>query len=260
LDLDNPRTYNEKLQWLKLYYRNPILPKLVDKFEYKSFVSARVGQEYVVKNYGIWNSVDEIEFDGLPAQFVLKTTHDQGGVVICKDKMHFNILAAKRKLRGHLKRNLYYLFREWPYREVIPRIIAEELLVEADGADLKDYKFYCFNGEPRIMYIATGRQSGGACFDFFDMDFKHLDIRRPKYGQLGDVFERPENWCDMISLARKMSEGLPHVRIDFYNVGGKIFFGEFTLFQGGGFMPFSPETWDYELGSYLRLPVEDESC
>lgn len=255
LDLKNPQTYNEKLQWLKLYYRNPLYPKLVDKYEYKKYVSEKIGKEYVIKNYGVWNSFEEIDFSELPNQFVLKTTHDQGGVVVCRDKDKFNFNKAREKLNNHLNhRNLFYFMREWPYKKVVPRIIAEEYLVDESGIELKDYKFYCFNGEPKVMYIAHGRQSNVHYLDYFDMDFVHLDINRRGYVQSNKRFKRPENWELMVQLSKKLSSGHPHVRIDFYNVYGKLYLGEFTLFQGGGMMPFYPIKWDYEFGSYLDLP------
>src|SRR5690606_148439 len=179
LNLQDPKTYNEKLQWLKLYYRDPLLPCLVDKYEYKKYVKELVGERYVVKNLGVWDNFEEINFDKLPTQFVLKTTHDQGGVVICKDKSTFDIINARRKLKRHFNLNLYYLYREWPYKYIKPRIIAEEYLIDESGDDLKDYKLYCFNGEPKVMYISSGRQTNTTYLDFFDMDFNYLNIRRP---------------------------------------------------------------------------------
>ncbi len=256
LNLKNPTSYNEKLQWLKLYYREADLSRMADKYEYKEYVKQHAGEEYNVKNYGVWNNEEEIDFDKLPSRFVLKTTHDQGGVVICRDKSTFDIPKAKHKLKKHLKRNLYYLFREWVYKDIKPRIIAEEYLEDTSEEGLKDYKFYCFDGEPKLMYIACGRQGNVSYLDFYDLDFNYIDLKRPKYHQLGPVHRKPLNWELMIELARKMSKGRPHVRIDFYEVDGRLLFGEFTLFQGGGLMPFYPESWDYKLGSYLKLPLE----
>jgi len=253
LNLKNPQTYNEKIQWLKLYYRDPILPKLVDKYEYKEYVKKMVGEEYVVKNYGVWHSVEDIDLEKLPSQFVLKTTHDQGGVVICKDKTTFDFVKAKRKLNKHMKRDLYYLSREWPYKSLKPRIIAEELLIDNEKGDLWDYKFYCFHGEPKAMYISMGRQSTHVPFYYYDMDFNVLDIDRPHHESDGKIIEKPENWESMKEIARKMSAGQPHVRIDFYDIKGKLFLGEYTLFQGGGLMPFSPRKWDYTFGSWLDI-------
>ena len=256
LNLENPQSYNEKLQWLKLYYRDPILPKLVDKYEYKIFVQENLGAKYVVENYGVWNSFDAIDFNSLPNQFVLKTTHDQGGVIICKDKASFNYDAARKKMNKHLNTNLFYLMREWPYKQVSPRILAEELLIDPFKNDLLDYKFYCFNGEPKFMYISMGRHDGsGTSFTFYDMDFQFLDVRRPGFEVARDLIEKPDSWEEMIRLSRILSAGQPHVRIDFYSINNRIKTGEFTLFQGGGMMPFIPSKWDFEFGKYLELPT-----
>jgi len=254
LNLKNPQSFNEKLQWLKLYYRDPLLPNLVDKYEYKEYVKKNVGEQFVIKTYGVWTSVEEIDFDNLPSQFVLKTTHDQGGIIVCRDKSNFDIVRAKKKLQKHLNRNLYYLFREWVYNNVQPRIIAEEYLEDISTEGLKDYKFYCFDGVPKLMYITCGKQKDINYIDFYDMDFNYIDIKRPKFKQFGNNHIKPKNWDLMIEFSKKMSQGQPHVRIDFYNVNDKLYFGEFTLFQGGGLMPFYPEKWDYMLGEYISLP------
>jgi hypothetical protein len=253
LDLKNPQTYNEKLQWLKLYYRDPLLPKLVDKYEYKQYVKKKVGEEYVVKNYGIWDSFDEIEFDKLPNQFVLKTTHDQGGVVICEGKSNFDIEQAKNKINKHLKENLYFRFREWPYKYVKPRIIAEELLVDDSGVELKDYKFYCFDGVPKAVLVVSERASDNPNYDFYDMELNNLPFSQG--GDRGSKdFKKPKNFGCMPKITKEISGGFPHVRIDLYNINGQIFFGEFTFFDSAGLSPFQPIKWDYEFGDYLELP------
>src|SRR5690554_3428603 len=253
LNLKNPQTYNEKLQWLKLYYRNPLLPKMVDKYEYKEYIKQKIGDKYVVENYGIWNSFDEIDFDSLPAQFVLKTTHDQGGVVICRDKSTFNFKKAKVKLDKHMKTNLFFKFREWPYKTVEARIIAEKFLIEEDFDDLMDYKFYCFHGKPEILYVSYGRGTADVYLDFYDMNLNYLDIQRPAHRTSGKPLNKPMNFELMVNLAQQIAGVEPHVRIDFYNIRGKIYFGEYTLFQGGGMMPFIPKKWDYILGEMLNL-------
>src|SRR5690606_21529948 len=198
LDLKNPRTYNQKLQWLKLYYRKPIMTKMVDKYEAKEYISQILGEEYVVKNYGVWNSFDEIDFDALPNQFVLKTTHDQGGVVICKDKHNFDYRQAKKKLNKHLKVKHYYLTREWPYKNVKPRILAEELLVDKKVGELIDYKFFCFGGEPKVMFVSTERQKGTTKINFFKVEnFEPLDIIRAN-GRSAKLIEKPEKFDLMV--------------------------------------------------------------
>lgn len=252
LDLKNPQTYNEKLQWLNLYYRNPLLSKLADKAEVKNYVRELIGDEYVIKNYGVWNSFDEIDFDKLPSQFVLKTTHDSGGIVICKDKSKLDLDKARKKINWHLKRNLFYVYREWAYKHIKPRIIAEEFLVDESKVELKDYKFFCFNGEPKAMFIATGRQAGNTMFDFYDINFNHLNTVQG-YPQSGKILEKPKNYALMVELATKLSKGFPQVRVDFYNIDGKVVFGEYTFCHFAGLEPFHPQKWDYEFGSWLDL-------
>lgn len=253
LDLDNPKTYNQKLQWLKINYREPEMSRMVDKYEAKEYVKEIIGEEYVIKSYGVWNSFDEIDFDTLPNSFVLKTTHDQGGVIIVKDKKDFNKIKAKKKLEKHLKSQHYYLTREWPYKDVNPRILAEEYLTNESIGDLYDYKFYCFHGKPEVMYISHGRHSDICYFDFYDMGFNHLDIDRRGYPQSNKQLKKPENWDLMIELAEKLSKNVPHVRVDFYNIQGHIYIGEMTFFQGGGMMPFYPQQWDYTFGNWIDL-------
>lgn len=253
LNLDKPKTFNEKLQWLKINYRKPIMTQIVDKYESKNYAREIIGDEYLIKTYGIWDSFDEINFDELPNQFVLKTTHDQGGVVIVSDKEKLNLKFARTKLNDHLKTKHYYLTREWPYKNVKPRIIAEELLITNTADDLRDYKFYCFDGKPKLMYISHGRQGPICYFDFYDMNFNKLDISRPNHSQSNINFETPKNWNLMIELASQLSKGFPHLRVDFYNVDGKIYLGEMTFFQGGGMMSFYPFEWDLKLGSWISL-------
>lgn len=258
LNLKKPQTYNQKLNWLKVYYRNPILPKLADKYEVKDYVRQIIGDEYMIKTYGVWNSFDEINFNALPSQFVLKTTHDSGGIVICKDKTQFNLKKAKEKLEKHFKNNLYYSHREWHYKNIKPRIIAEEFLVDESKTELKDYKFFCFNGEAKAMFIATGRQTGDTRFDFYDIAFNHLDLIQG-HKQSDKPAKKPENYDLMVALSQKLSKGFPHVRIDFYNINGKILFGEYTFFHYAGAVPFEPIEWDYKFGSWIDLSVCKEN-
>lgn len=252
LNLENPQTYNEKLQWLKLYYHNPLLTTLVDKIKVKNFVADKIGEEYVIPTLGVWDSFEEIDFDQLPQQFVLKTNHDYGGVVICKDKANFDFGKAKEKLNRHLKRNFFYAGREWAYKNVKPRIFAEKYFVDESKTELKDYKFFCFDGKPKLLYVGTGRQIN-LHFTFFDLNFKRLNIDYGP-GPTDKNISKPINFDKMISLAEKLSEGLPHVRVDLYNIKGEIYFGELTLYSMNGTTAINPKKWDYELGSYLSLP------
>ena len=256
LNLENPQTFNEKLQWLKLYYRKPELTKMVDKYESKKYVSELIGEEYLIRTLGVWDSFAEIDFNTLPDQFVLKTTHDQGGVVICKNKNDFDIESAKRKLTKHLKFEHYYLSREWPYKNVKPRIIAEKYIVDESKGELIDYKFFCFNGEPKALFVATERQTGNVKFDYYDMDFNRLKLAQA-YEASEKGIEKPIGFEKMVKLASILSTDHPHVRVDFYNINGKVYFGELTFFHHGGHTPFHPEEWDYKFGSWINLPKKD---
>ena len=258
LDLDNPVTYNEKLQWLKLNYHNPECVTMVDKYLSKQYVSDKIGDQYVVPLYGVWDSFDEIDFDTLPKKCVLKTTHDCGGVVVCKDKNNFDKAKAKEFLDKHLKNEYFYHCREWPYKQVKPRIIAEKFMKdskEQTEEGLTDYKFFCFDGEPKAMFIATDRAKSDTetKFDFFDMEFNHLPFTNGHSNSNVEI-KKPEKFELMIELSRKLSEGFPHVRVDFYESEGNIYFGELTFFHWGGFVPFDPPEWDEIFGSWIKLP------
>lgn len=257
VNFNNPQTYNEKLQWLKLYNRDPLYNVLVDKYRVKKYVEEKIGSQYVIPCLGVWNHFDEIDFDSLPEQFVLKTNHDCGGVVICKDKSSFDFKAAKKKLEHHLKNNYYWEHREWPYKDVKRVIFAEKYMVDESGYELKDYKWFCFDGEPRFLFIAQDRDNveEDTKFDFYDMEFNLMPFTNG-HPNSGVKREIPIGFDKMKTLAAKLSEGMPHVRVDFYNINGKIYFGEMTFFHWSGFVKFEPEEWDYKLGSYIRLPVK----
>lgn len=257
LDLNHPKTYTAKLQWLKLYDRRPQYSAMVDKYDAKEYIAARIGEEYVVKNYGVWERFEDIDFDKLPSRFVLKCTHDCGGLVICHDKSKLDLAAAEKKINKCLKHNYYKSGREWPYKNVKPRIIAEEYLEDTATGELRDYKFFTFDGVPKALFIASDRQSKSeeTKFDFFDMDYNHLEVLNghPNSGKLP---EKPINFEKMKELAAKLSEGIPHLRVDFYEVDGKVYVGELTFFHWSGFVPFNPREWDEKLGDWLTLPAE----
>lgn len=254
LNLKNPQTYNEKLQWLKLYDRNPKYCQMVDKYEAKRYVSDIIGEECIVQNYGVWDRFDDIDFDKLPEQFVLKCTHDCGGLVICRDKSKLDIQKAKEKINKCLKRNYYWTSREWPYKNVKPRIIAEAYIEDAKSGELPDYKFFCFDGKVELLFIATDRQKvdSETKFDFFDAKFNHLPFTNG-HSNADKIPEKPEGFEKMIAFAEKLSQGIPHVRVDFYSVEGKIYFGEMTFYHWSGMVPFDPEEWDYKLGEMIDL-------
>lgn len=253
LDLRHPKTFNEKLQWLKLHDRNSEYIKMVDKAEAKKFVSAIIGDDYIIKTIGLYESTDEIDFSSLPDQFVLKVTHDSGGVVICKDKQHLNIEEAKAVLDKSLRTNYFWKNREWPYKNVKRRIIAEAYLDSGDD-ELLDYKFMCYNGVCRNLFVCSGRSKHDLRVDFFDTEWNHLPFYR-KYPNADFKISKPENLNKMILLANKIASKVqsPFVRIDFYSIHGRIYFGEITFYPGTGMEYFEPIEWDYVFGNYISL-------
>lgn len=254
LDLKNPKTFNEKLQWLKLYDRKPIYTTMVDKYEVKKYVADRIGKEYIIPTLSVWEKFEDIDFDALPNQFVLKCTHDSGGLVICRDKEKLDQVAAKKKIERSLKRDFYMEHREWPYKNVKPRIIAEQYMEDEKTAELRDYKFFCFDGNVKALFIATDRQKQGeeVKFDFFNENFEHLDFRQG-HPNASVYPEKPENFDKMCQLAGQLSKGFPQLRVDFYEVNGKIYFGELTFYHFAGLTPFNPEKWDEIFGSWIDL-------
>jgi len=252
LNLSNPQTFNEKLNWMKLNYHNPIYSKLVDKYEVKKIVSGIIGAEHVIPTLGVWDRVDDIDFGNLPNRFVLKCTHDSGGLVICKDKSTLNIEATKSKLGVAMKRNYFSISREWAYKHVPPRIIAEQYMEDKTTHALNDFKFFCFNGKVKVLFIATERASD-VKFDFFDNNFRHLNVINGH--PLASVTpQKPKTFDQMIILAEKLSAGYPFMRVDLYEVNGKVYFGEYTVYHYGGTVPFEPADFDLEMGSWITLP------
>lgn len=272
LNLKKPVTYSEKLQWLKLYDRNPLYTRLVDKYEMKNIVADIIGNEYLIKTLGIYDTFDQIDFSVLPQQFVLKCTHDSGSVIICRNKSTFDIQNAKIKIERAMKINFYHGGREWPYKNVKPRIIIEEYIEDSVDKELRDYKFFCFAGEPKLFFIATDRETKekDTCFDFFDMDYNHINVKNG-HPNAKIIPHKPEKFDEMKSLSKKLCEGLDHysvdknnkpllipqLRVDFYCANGKIYIGELTLFHHSGFMPFEPEEWDYKMGEWTILPKKN---
>ena len=251
LNLDNPQTYTEKLQWLKLHDRNPIYSTMVDKYEAKQYISSVVGENYIIPTIGVWDDFDSIDFDLLPSQFVLKCTHDSGGLIICRDKTNFDKKAARKKIVKSLKNNFYWVGREWPYKNVKPRIIAERYMTPVKEECLTDYKFFCFDGEPKIIYISKDKAEDPRT-DFFDANGHVLPIRMRDPNS--DVPpEIPEQLGEMKELARKLSHEIKHLRVDFYLINGKIYVGELTFYHNGGFSEIKPEEWNYKIGDMIHL-------
>lgn len=259
LNLRNPKSFTEKLNWLKVNQKDDSYSNLVDKYEVKKFVRTRLGNsDHIITNLGVWNSFDEIDFDSLPNQFVLKTTNGGGNssVVICKDKSKLDIEECRKKLS--LKSGkIFFWSREYPYYKVKPRIIAEEF-ISTDDDELSDYKIFCFNGEPKFLFVGTERQKKGTevKFDFFDTEFNHLPIRNGHENSSHPI-PKPQNYDEMLEIAKKLSAGFPHVRVDLYNVNGKIYFGEMTFFHCAGFVPFEPDEWDDKFGAMFNLNISN---
>lgn len=261
LNLDNPQTFNEKLNWLKLNYRKPEFSLMADKYEVKDLVVQRIGKEYVVPCLGVWNSPDDIDFDALTYPCVLKATNDSSGAIICRSRSEINPDKIRRKLAVSIKRNWYSASREYSYKNIKPRIIADKYLDDGTGHELTDYKFWCFNGEPRIMYCTN--KGKNIYENFYDMDFHPLFISHG-FPRLKPEFERPYAFGEMKQLCKMLCTGgafLPFVRIDFFYVGGRVYFGEYTFYDWGGMAPIKPVEWDYKLGEMIILPeTHDEHC
>lgn len=255
LNLKSPTTYNEKINWLKLYNRNPFYTTLVDKLKVKDVVAQKIGAEHVIKTLGVWKRAEDIEWDKLPDRFVLKTTQGGGnvGIVICRDKSTFDKVTAVTNMNAALKQNLYYSSREWPYKDVEPMIFAEEYMEDEHG-ELRDYKFFCFNGKCKMLFVATERQTREEpYFNFFDENYNPLPFEQGH--RVNPVIpEKPEGFDEMKRVAEELSEGLPHARMDLYVIDGNVYFGEYTFYHFGGTMPFEPAEWDYKIGEWLKLP------
>ena len=252
INFKNPKTYNEKLNWLKINDRNPEYTKMVDKYEAKEYAASIIGDEYIIPTLGIWDKFEDIDFDQLPNQFVLKCTHDSEGIVIVKDKSRLNLEEAKNKINEAMKYNFYYIGREYPYKNIKPRIIAEEYMEDQTYHELRDYKFFCFDGEPKAMFVASDRDKGETKFDYFDMNFNHLDIVQ-HYPNAKEKIDKPVNFKKMIELSKKLSSNLKHVRVDFYEVNGMLYFGELTFYHFSGLQPFNDTKWDLKFGDWIKI-------
>lgn len=257
LDLDSPRNFNEKLQWLKIHDRHDVYMDMVDKYEAKKFVAARIGDEHIIKTYGVWDSFEAVNFDLLPDSFVLKCTHDSAGYVICRSKAEFDLESARKKINRCLKRNFYYVGREWPYKGLKPRVLAEEYMEDHTLHELRDYKIFTFNGVPQIMHLVSNRQNSKeeTYGDFFDMDFRHLDLTMG-HPNAPKCPEKPVNFEKMKEFAAILAEGTIHLRVDFYEVDGHLYFGELTFYQDSGFADIQPERWNKILGDWINIPVQ----
>lgn len=281
LNLETPQTFNEKLQWLKLYNRKPEYTVMVDKYKVREYIKEKVGEEYLIPLLGVWNKVEDINFDKLPDQFVLKCNHDSGGMCICRDKSTFDVKQCKNYLNDRLKHNYYDLWREWPYKNVPRKIIAEQFIDVSSTVSISDskavsvedlqseqglldYKFMCFSGEVKALFLDVGvvRGSSGHAEDYYrnvyDREFNLLPVKETRDNYPLPI-KKPQNFDQMVALAEKLSSGIPHIRVDLYNVKGKIFFGEFTFFHGSGLSNyFNPKEWDEIFGDWIRLPKRSD--
>lgn len=256
LDLDHPKSFNEKMQWLKIHDRNPLYPRLVDKYRVKQYVEEKIGPGYTIDTLGAWDSPDAIDFDSLPQSFVLKTTHGGGacGVIICKDKTAMDKSIILSKLGASMKQDIAGKFLEWPYSQIKPGIIAEPLMFQHDGGELIDYKIHCFNGIPRFILVCSGRFSeDGLKDDFVDMNWKRINCARPAHPNSKELPSAPGQLSRMVEIAESLSAGFPFLRVDFYEINDRVFVGELTLYPASGFSRFIPEEMDYRFGEYLSL-------
>lgn len=252
LDLNNPKTFNEKIQWLKLYDRKDKYTIMSDKHAAKEYVSKIIGKEYIIPTIGVWEKFEDIDFSKLPEEFVLKCTHDSGTVIICKDKSKLNLKKIRKKINKNLKRKYYYTGREWPYKNIKPKIIIEKYL--KDSKEPKDYKFMCFNGKVKCSFVCSNRRGkDGLKVDFYDLQWNKMPFER-HYPNSKEDIKKPKNFNLMIKLAEKLSFGIPFLRVDFYEINGRVYFGELTFFPGSGFEEFTPAKYDRILGDMLELP------
>ena len=256
LRLDAPQTFNEKLQWLKLYDRKPEYTIMVDKYKARDYIAEKIGAQYLIPMLGVWDDPDEIDFDALPERFVLKCNHNSGlGMCICKDRSRLDIPKVKKALRRGLEQDYYLTGREWPYKNVPRKIIAEQFM-KSDAGGLTDYKVHCFNGETKVILVCKDRfTKTGLTEDFFTPDWEHLDLRRPTHPNASNTIPKPEELSEILCLAKMLSENIPFLRVDFYIIEHKVYFSELTFFPASGFERFIPEEWDGTFGAWIELPL-----
>lgn len=258
LDLAHPVTFNEKIQWLKLYDRDPKYTVMVDKYAAKQYVADIIGEEHIIPTIGVWDRAEDVDFDALPDRFVLKCTHDSSGLVICRDKSSLDIAQAREKLARGLRRDYYLRHREWPYRDVPRRIIAEPYMEDHPGkGELTDYKLHFFSGECKAVMVGQNRFGpNGLENDYYTPEWEHFDFTRGKSHNAPVPGKRPEQMDEMLRLGKMLAGDRPFVRIDFYLIEGKIYFGEITFFPASGYNPFHPDKWDRIYGDWIKLPTD----
>lgn len=257
LNIKNPKTFNEKIQWLKIYDRKPEYIEMVDKYAVKKYVADKIGYKYIIPTLGVWDKFDDIDLDSLPNQFVLKCTHDSGGLVICKDKNKLDIAAAKQKINKNLKRNYYWTGREWPYKNVKPMIIAEKYMQDGNRIVPEDYKVYCINGKPKYIVVFHNRFDSTKQLSetVYDTDWLPQNISLDNHFTISDIIDpKPDCLEELLAICSELCKDHAQVRIDFYIIKNKIYFGEITLSTASGMQPMIPEELDRILGNELKLP------
>ena len=256
LSLKEPKTFNEKLQWLKLYDRREEYTKMVDKYLVRTYIEEKIGEKYLIPLLGVYDSFEEIDFEKLPKQFVIKCNHDSGGLVVCKDKNKLDIESARNKINKSLARNYYYYCREYPYKNVKPKIIIEKYMEDKENKELIDYKVMCFSGEPKMIFTCNERFSKtGLKVTFFDLNWNKLPFKR-HYPTSEKEINKPKNFQKMLEFSKLLSKDIPFLRVDWYEINGKLYFGELTFYPGSGFEEFTPESWDLKIGNWLQLPTK----
>lgn len=255
LDWENPKSFNEKLQWLKLYDRRPEYTVFCDKYRVRDYIAKTIGEEYLIPLLGVWDSPDDIDFGKLPNQFVLKCNHDSGGICFCKDKLKFDIKLAVKQLKNSLKNDYFFSGREWAYKNISRKIIAEKYMQEKDNDELTDYKFFCFNGEPKFLYVSSGLSyHPTARISFLTLDWNFAPFKRIDYKSFEELPIKPTHFNNMLYIARKLSKNIPFIRVDLYEIDNKVYFSELTFFPCGGLIEFEPSIYDLVLGSLIKLP------
>lgn len=257
LNLSHPITFNEKIQWLKLHCVDPYYTTLVDKYEVRKVIKDKIGEDYLIPLLGVYDRFEDIDISSLPDQFVLKTTHDSGSIVICRNKSFFNYNRAKRKLNKSLRHNYFYNGRETPYKNIKPKIVAEKYMEDHETGELTDYKFFCFNGKPEMVFVASERFNGDGIpkFTYFDMDFNVLPIHS-KGHKNSTILKKPDCFNEMVNVLSKLCVDVPFIRIDLYAINHKVYFGEYTFFHDGGVVPMEPAEWNKILGDMIHLPID----
>ncbi|MDT2823842.1 ATP-grasp fold amidoligase family protein [Vagococcus lutrae] len=256
INLNNPVTFNEKLQWLKLYWYDERVPRCVDKYEVREYVKGKGLGDLLIPLHGVYDNFEEIDFSGLPAKYVIKVTHNSGGVVVVNESSPLNIDEARKKINNSLSRNYFFQSQEWVYKNLMPRIICEKYIEPEDGSVPKDYKFFCFDGKVKFLFVASDRGTkNNICttkFDFYTPEWEQIEVEQG-YKRSTAPIQKPDNLSDMIRIAEKLSDDFPHVRVDLYNESNKIYFGELTFFHFSGTTKFVPEKYDEIFGEYLNI-------